>query len=103
MKKAFSWRKILVRVAATLVFLTVLGFALLYFLQEKLLFHPEVLTKNHAFTFPGDFKEVYIPVEDEVNLHGVLFKAEDTKGLVFYLHGNGGSVNGWGNNCRHLP
>lgn len=97
MKKAFSWRKILARLAVMLVFLIVLGFTLLYYFQEKLLFHPEVLTEDHAFTFPGDFEEVYIPVEKEINLHGVLFKAENTKGLVFYLHGNGGSVNGWGN------
>ena len=67
-----------------------------YFMQEKLLFHPEVLTAGHAFNFDSDFEEVYIPVDKEVKLHGVLFKAKESKGLVFYLHGNGGSVNGRG-------
>jgi pimeloyl-ACP methyl ester carboxylesterase len=67
-----------------------------YFMQEKLLFHPEVLTANYAFKFDSDYNEIYIPVDKDVKLHGVLFKAKQSKGLVFYLHGNGGSVKGRG-------
>lgn len=69
---------------------------LLYFFQEKLLFHPQVLEQDHQFSFDGDYREIFIPVEEDVRLHGLLFKAPDSKGLVFYLHGNSGCADGWG-------
>ncbi|MDV6169835.1 alpha/beta fold hydrolase [Flavobacterium sp. DG1-102-2] len=70
--------------------------AYLYFNQEGMIFQPEVLVKDYKFSFSGRFEEVMIQVEDNVSLNGVLFKSERTKGLVFYLHGNGGSLKGWG-------
>lgn len=89
-------RKVLKKVALAIGLLYALSLTLLYFFQEKLLFHPMVLGKEHRFSFSGEFEEVYIPVEDDVKLHGILFKAKNSKGLVFYLHGNGGCVEGWG-------
>ncbi|AWH85274.1 alpha/beta hydrolase [Flavobacterium album] len=76
--------------------LYLLALFLLYFFQEKLLFHPQVLEQEYKFTFSDAFEEVYIPVSDDVKLHGILFRAKDSKGLVFYLHGNGGCVEDWG-------
>ncbi len=75
---------------------------LLYVKQEDIIFFPHKLDKNHKFFFdhPYDqiFKEVFIPTNDQVNLHGLLFKSlkDTTKGLVFYLHGNAGSMENWG-------
>ena len=77
----------------------ILLLTLLYFFQEKLLFHPQVLQQDHHFSFEGDYREIFIPVEEHVRLHGLLFKAPDSKGLVFYLHGNGGSADGWGHSA----
>ncbi len=89
-------RKLIILLSITLgVYLFVL--ANLYFLQEKMLFHPEILAKDYKFNFKGQFEEIYIPVDGSVKLHGVLFKCKNPKGLVFYLHGNGGSVGGRGN------
>jgi uncharacterized protein len=69
---------------------------LLFVLQEKLIFFPQKLHKNHAFSFGEGFEEVNIKTEDQKVLHGLLFKVASTKGLIFYLHGNAGSLDGWG-------
>jgi len=96
MRKKFNWRKILLWLVGFVIVTHLLMFIALYFFQETLLFRPEILTENYTFNFKGDFDEVYIPVEKDVKLHGLLFKANKSKGLVFYLHGNGGSLKGWG-------
>ena len=70
---------------------------LLYFFQEKLIFFPQKLEKNYQFNFEENFKELNFKAADGKFLHGILFKAEDTKGLIFYLHGNAGSLSSWGN------
>ncbi|MFZ1529546.1 MAG: alpha/beta fold hydrolase [Ferruginibacter sp.] len=68
----------------------------LYFFQEKLIFFPEKLNKNFKFNFNQHFEELNIPAKDGILLHGILFKADSTKGLIFYLHGNAGSIRNWG-------
>ncbi len=68
----------------------------LYFFQEKLIFFPEKLQQNFKFTFNQPFEELHFTCSDSAVLHGVLFKAALPKGLVFYLHGNAGSLNSWG-------
>ncbi|MFT2008612.1 alpha/beta hydrolase [Pontibacter sp. 13R65] len=70
--------------------------SLLSFQQERLIFFPQSLPVSHTFSFQQEFKEIYIPTKDGIKLHGLLFKAEAPKGLVFYLHGNAGSVDSWG-------
>lgn len=69
---------------------------LVYVFQEKLLFFPDRLDVDYKFGYDGDYSEVSIPVEEEVNLHGLLFKSVYSKGLIFYLHGNAGSLENWG-------
>lgn len=69
---------------------------LLYFKQESLLFPATQLPQNHKFQFTEQFEELTIETSDQIKLHGLLFKTNSTKGLVFYLHGNGGCVDSWG-------
>jgi alpha-beta hydrolase superfamily lysophospholipase len=69
---------------------------LFYFYQEAFLFIPEKLTENHQFSFNQDFEELNIKTTDNIQLNGVLFKARNSKGLIFYLHGNAGSIASWG-------
>jgi uncharacterized protein len=64
--------------------------------QEKMFFHPTPLTADYEFKFSNNFIEYKIPVEDKITLNGLLFKAEQPKGLVFYLHGNAGALDTWG-------
>lgn len=64
--------------------------------QEKFIFYPQKLPENYQFTFNHPFQERYIPVDEEVKVHGLHFQVENPKGLVFYLHGNAGSNSSWG-------
>lgn len=70
--------------------------AMLYFNQEELIFFPTKLPANYVFRFNTTFQERYIPTPDGQKLHGLLFKAEAPKGLIFYLHGNAGGLETWG-------
>lgn len=91
-----STRKILFRTVKLLLGCYILICIGLYFFQEKLLFFPNKLDRNYAFTFNQPFEEVNITTSDHNVLNGLLFKSDSTKGLVFYLHGNAGSLKKWG-------
>ena len=69
---------------------------LLFFLQEKIIFFPEKLDKNFKFQFSQKFEERNIRTADGTVLNAILFKADSSKGLIFYLHGNAGSLDSWG-------
>ncbi len=70
---------------------------LLYFSQEKLIFFPQHLDKNYTFEFGQEFEELNIKASDGKLLNGILFKTDNSKGLIFYLHGNAGNLSSWGN------
>lgn len=86
----------ILKTAAVLILIYILLMSLLSFQQESMIFFPQKLSKNHVFNFNQEFEEVYISAKDGAKLHGVLFKTDKPKGLVFYLHGNAGSVDTWG-------
>ncbi len=69
---------------------------LLFFIQEHLLFFPDRMNKDAGFKFDQKFEDLSITTKDGVRLNGVLFKNDNPKGIIFYLHGNGGSVESWG-------
>lgn len=69
----------------------------LYLNQEDFIFQPTKLGKGYEFQFEEKFEELNIPSFDNVNLNGLLFKAKKSKGLIFYLHGNAGALDSWGN------
>jgi len=67
----------------------------LYYMQEKLMFHPKPLPPGFQFKFNIPFKEVNIPLNTNDNLNVVQFFAQDSipKGVVLYFHGNRDNVN----------
>jgi alpha-beta hydrolase superfamily lysophospholipase len=77
-----------------LLYILVCG--MLYFFQENLIFFPEKLNKNFRFNFVQKFEELNIKMPDNFMLNGLLFKSNNSRGLVFYLHGNAGSLRSWG-------
>lgn len=90
------FKKILIGIGATIAVLYVALCCLLWFKQEKMIFHPHPLAAGFKFDHPGNFSEVTVTAFDGKKLHGLLFKADSSKGLVFYLHGNAGALDTWG-------
>ena len=87
---------LIISLLSVVLLLYVVGCGFLYFKQESLLFYPEKLSATYQFYFPGQYREYPITAPDGIQLSGLLFKAKAPKGLVFFLHGNGGSLAGWG-------
>ncbi|MEZ4805541.1 MAG: alpha/beta hydrolase [Bacteroidia bacterium] len=89
-------RKFILRLCGAILILYVLLCSLLYIFQEKLIFFPQKLDKNHTFIFGQAYEELFIKTPDGTQLNALIFKADSSKGLIFYLHGNAGSLNSWG-------
>ena len=87
---------ILLKIFLILAAVYIIVCVFLFFFQEKLIFFPEKLACNYQFGFNQKFEEIKIRTKDEKLLHGLLFKTDSSKGLIFYLHGNAGSVKSWG-------
>jgi pimeloyl-ACP methyl ester carboxylesterase len=78
--------------------LAVLGYlgivAVLYALQERLIFPASTLPPDYQFRFDLPFEEVRIPVPG-ASLDALLFTQPSPRGLVFFLHGNAGDLSTW--------
>lgn len=68
--------------------------AWLWFSQEKLLFAPDVLPADQPLARSADIHEVTIDVPG-AKLSALHLRLPDPKGVVFFLHGNGGSLANW--------
>lgn len=67
-----------------------------YVMQERFIFYPDKLDKDFTYGFSHTFDEMNIKMSDNADLNGLLFRADTTKGLILYLHGNAGAVDMWG-------
>ncbi|HUH73959.1 MAG TPA: alpha/beta fold hydrolase [Chitinophagales bacterium] len=85
-------KKILISIALIIG----LGFLLLYSFQEKILFLPYQLPSSYSFSFSGNYEEINFETKDKNSINALLFKADSSKGIIYYLHGNGGALSGWG-------
>jgi len=79
----------------------ILACGLLYSCQEKLIFFPEKLNKDYTFHFEQAFEEKNIPTAEGIKLNCLLFRADSSKGVILYLHGNAGSLSSWGGVAKH--
>lgn len=68
---------------------------LLYMYQEKIIFPATKLSSDYHFQIDQSFEEINITATDGVKLHGLHFKVDQPKGLIYYLHGNGGCLDTW--------
>src|SRR5258705_13034069 len=65
----------------------------IYLRQESLLFYPVPLPPEYGFALP-DVHEVRIDV-DGATLSALHLRLPDSKGVVFFLHGNAGNLASW--------
>ncbi len=89
------WKKI---IFWTVVICAILYIGLCYYFyleQEKYIFEPRELPRSYQYQFNKPFEEVTFKMEDENILNGLIFKAENSKGLVFFVHGNAGNNETW--------
>ena len=75
--------------------LYILGCGYIYIQQEQLIFHPDKIPVGYRFRFTIPFEEINLKTKDNVKLNCLLFKSQgkESKGLVFFLHGNAGNLN----------
>ena len=96
-KTAFPGLKsTLLALLSVIVIVVLTSVAMLTLNQEELIFFPTKLPANHVFRFNSTFQERYIKTPDGHRLHGLLFKADSSAGIIFYLHGNAGDLDSWG-------
>lgn len=88
-------KRFFIRLFTALLALYVIVCTLLYYFQEKIIFHPHKLEKNYVFHFDRPFREITTDGAEGKKISNVLFKTDSSRGLVFYLHGNAGSATHW--------
>jgi pimeloyl-ACP methyl ester carboxylesterase len=89
-------KRIFLKLFAFLIVMYVAICTMLFFLQEKLIFHPQKLSSGYTFSFDQKFTELNIVTSNKKLLNAILFEADSSKGLIFYLHGNSGALDTWG-------
>lgn len=89
-------KKILFRIFIVLSILYILFCIGFYLFQEKLIFYPQKLDENYQFSFDQRYEELNIKTQDGLFLNSFLFKADSTKGVIIFLHGNAGALDTWG-------
>ncbi len=67
----------------------------LYTFQESLIFIPESLEQNYKYSFSSPVKEFNIE-NNGTSLNALHFKADSSKGVILYFHGNAGNLSRWG-------
>lgn len=74
--------------------------AYLYVNQDSMIFAATPLPPDHQFLFDVPFEEITIAVEG-AEINALHFKQPDPRGLVFFLHGNGGNLQTWTNDVEY--
>ena len=86
-------RKNILRVLAVYALLC----AIPYIFEDQFVFQEKVLSQDYNFTFDGNWEELFIPVDDSVQLNAILFKSSfPRKGIILYHHGNADNLVRWG-------
>lgn len=86
---------ILLTILASALLLYIVVLVIVYFIQERLIFAPNLIKKDPGIKIVSNYEDIYIETEGKGNIHGMLIKAEKSKGVILYFHGNTGSLYKW--------
>ncbi len=67
----------------------------LYLLQEKFLFLPETLPQDYTYSLSYNYDEFFLNTPNDGVINSLHIKANNPKGVIFYFHGNAGSLKRW--------
>lgn len=70
----------------------VLGY---YLFQEKFIFIPTISGEPFEVKLSTHTSSIFINTPNDGKIHALLLKIENPKGVIFYLHGNTGSLKRW--------
>jgi uncharacterized protein len=76
------------------VFLYGAALVVIWWRQESILFSPTVLPANHSFKLAPDVSEFTVEVPG-AKLNGLHMRRANPKAIVFFVHGNTGSLDNW--------
>lgn len=79
-----------------------LTITLYYFLQERIIFIAVHSSNKVNYTLASEFEEVFLDTPYNGRIHGLLIKAQNSKGVILYFHGNTGSIKRWAVNAEEL-
>ncbi len=72
---------------------------LLYFIQDRFIFHPTTLPPSYNFSEFDNISEKFYEM-DEGQLHALHFQVSAPKGMIIYFHGNSGALDDWGHAAK---
>lgn len=74
-----------------------LGGVILFIIQDKLIFHPDLLPSSYEYKFKIPFEEMNFDCPSGNHLNALFFPTQHTKkGVIFYHHGNSQDLSLWG-------
>ncbi len=88
------WKQTLLGIAGLALLAYLGGMGWLYLRQEKLLLQPEALPAGYQFALGSDVHEVQVRVPGAA-LSALHLQLPAPRGVVFFLHGNGGNLANW--------
>lgn len=68
--------------------------AAIYFRQDEMIFQGTRLPADYQFQVEVPYEELAVPV-DGASLSAIRITQQNPRGLIFFLHGNGGNLESW--------
>lgn len=75
---------------------------LLQYFQEKIVFLPSTLPRDHAYSFDVTFEELFWDTPFGGLINALHFRSGDPVGVIVYYHGNADNLARWGGIAKEL-